>query len=151
MAYAIYLSTHCITGKEIGASVNKRIVVGLRWKIRDTCLHDIGCNPIFVDGHGGWTIQIDESLLNHKPKRIAGRPRGRRPNDQIWVFGILETRPPAPGRGIYQVVPTHGRRTLTIFYVETTSPFTLIVGEVINFVKSKTKTNIQSSYKQSEL
>ena len=115
LAYAIYLWTLRITGKEISAmtGIHQNDVVRIRQKLRRVCLSDCTRNPIFVDGSGGWTVQIDESLFNHKPKRVGGRPRGRRARRQIWVFGMLETRPPAPGRGIYVVVPNRSRRTLT--------------------------------------
>ena len=66
-----------------------------------------------MDSSNGWTVQVNESLFNHKPKRVGGRARGRRARQQIWVFGMLETRPPAPGRGVYLVVPNRSRRVLT--------------------------------------
>ena len=115
LVYAIYLWTTRITGRSISdiSGISQNYVVVLRRRLPAICLNDLNQNPIFIDGSGGWTVQIDESLFNHKPKRVGGRPRGRRARSQIWVFGMLETRPPAPGRGVYCVVPNRSRRTLT--------------------------------------
>ena len=116
LTYAMYLWTLRITGKSIAAlsGLSQNYVVKLRQHIRATCANDFVNHPITIDGSNGWTVQVDESLFNHKPKRVGGgRARGRRARQQIWVFGMLETRPPAPGRGVYLVVPNRSRRVLT--------------------------------------
>ena len=115
LVYAMYLWTLRLTGRSIAAisGVNQNYVVLLRQKIRRSCRNDLIRPPgITINGGGGWTVQIDESLFNHQQKRAGGRPRGRRARRQVWVFGMLETRPPAPGRGVYFVVRNRRRRTL---------------------------------------
>ena len=44
-------------------------------------------------GSDGWTLQVEESLFNHKPKRAGGGPRGRRARQEIWVFGLFHSQP----------------------------------------------------------
>ena len=92
LVYAIYLWTQRLTGQEISniTGIDPRIVVKIRAKLRRTCTNDLRVRPIWVDGGGGWTVQIDESLFNHKAKRVGGRARGRRARQQIWVFGKLK-------------------------------------------------------------
>ena len=114
MTYAIYLWTLRLIGKEISVitGIAQNYITLIRQKIRRSCWSDLMRPPGITINGNGWTVQMDESLFNHKPKRVGNRPRGRRARQQIWVFGMIETRPPAPGRGVYVVVPNRRRRTL---------------------------------------
>ena len=43
--------------------------------------------PIVLGGAGA-VVQVDESLFSHKVKAHRGHP----PKEQVWVFGIVDTR-----------------------------------------------------------
>lgn len=79
-----------------------KIIKRLREKIQDHLINA----PIKLGGPGK-VCQIDESLFLHKVKYN----RGRRPSEQVWVFGIADISR-SPSRFFLSVVPDGSARTL---------------------------------------
>jgi transposase-like protein len=75
-------------------------------RLRQCCYNFWQANPLRLGGIG-IVCQIDESLFRYKPKYH----RKRAPENEIWIFGIVDTSF-SPGRGYIQVVESRAARVL---------------------------------------
>ena len=67
-------------------AISKKSLVKLISKLRNQCSEFLHRTPVKLGGDGV-IVQIDESLMRHKPKYH----RGRAPQSELWVFGIADT------------------------------------------------------------
>ena len=73
---------------------------------RQNCSQFLQAHPIELGGPGA-VLQIDESCLSHKQKYHCGRVA----ENQIWVFGIVDTSY-TPSRGYVEIVERGNAATL---------------------------------------
>ena len=87
-------------------NIPERTVIRIYSALRRMAVQELADNPIRLGGPG-IVCEIDESMLSHKAKYH----RGRRPGQQIWCFGIVDTSF-KPARGYVEIVPDRKRDTL---------------------------------------
>ena len=74
--------------------------------LREVCSQKLLQSPIILGGTGR-IVQVDESLFSHSVKGHRGRP----PNQQVWVFGIVDVSV-QPALGYMQIVDRRDSATL---------------------------------------
>lgn len=87
-------------------TISKPTIIKFYEKLRSLCEKYNNDNPILLGGEG-IICQVDESLFSHKSKY----QRGRRSDNEIWVFGICDTSF-IPARGYVEIVPNRSANTL---------------------------------------
>ena len=74
--------------------------------LREVCSQKLLQSPIILGGTGR-IVQVDESLFSHSVKGHRGCP----PNQQVWVFGIVDVSV-QPALGYMQIVDRRDSATL---------------------------------------
>jgi transposase-like protein len=107
--------------EEVGLS--KPTMIQIYAFLRRICKKYFAENPIRLGGPGV-ECQVDESLFVYKPKYH----RGRAPEQERWVFGIVDTSF-APARGYMEHVERRDRVTLYAIIRRVCRPGTRIVSD----------------------
>ncbi|XP_068747407.1 uncharacterized protein [Montipora capricornis] len=89
-------------------SLTKNTVGNVYAVLRHTCKRDLQDRPIIPFSGNVYVVKCDESQFKHKSKY----QRGRRAQNDVWVFGVICTDH-QPCRGYFQVVARRDRHTLT--------------------------------------
>ena len=86
--YIIYLWSHQtkVTAAVKQVDIGEKTVIQMYQYLRDVCSSKLLHTPIQLGGQDV-VVQIDESLFKHKSKHN----RGRRPQKELWVFGLADT------------------------------------------------------------
>ena len=87
-------------------NLSKVTVIDIHSFFREICIRYFEKHPIKLGGIGA-VVQIDESCFAHKVKYH----RGRGPQEQIWVFGLVDTST-SPGLGYMEIVENRSAETL---------------------------------------
>jgi ISXO2-like transposase domain len=108
IVFAIYLwSTEIQENKACEfTGLSKPTVIMIYAFLRDICKKYLENNPIMLGGEG-IVCQVDESLFSYKPKYH----RGRAPEQEQWVFGIVDTSF-SPALGYMECVERRNAETL---------------------------------------
>lgn len=77
--------------------------------------------PHCILGGAGAIVQVDESLFSHKVKAHRGHP----PNEQVWVFGIVDTRF-QPALGYMRIVDRRDSATLLPIISSVVAPGSIV-------------------------
>ena len=88
LVYLMYLWSQDTMVKNAAETtgISQKTVVQMYQYFRDVCSTKHINSPAQLGGPG-IVVQIDENLFNHKLKY----QRGRRPSNETWVFGIVDT------------------------------------------------------------
>ena len=103
--------------------LSKKVVIRIYDKIRKIISEYVSSEPIRLGGPG-IICQIDESLFSHKVKAH----RGRAPQQQIWVFGILDTSR-SKGHVYLEVVENRSAETLLPIISKVVKPGTIVYSD----------------------
>jgi transposase-like protein len=107
--------------EEVG--ISKPTMILIYKYLRDICRRYFVANPVRLGGPGV-TCQVDESLFGYKPKYH----RGRAPEEERWVFGIVDTRF-RPALGYMESVEKRDAATLLPIIQRVCLPSTIIVSD----------------------
>jgi ISXO2-like transposase domain len=91
--------------------------------LRDICRKYLDSNPMVLGGED-IVCQVDESVFSYKPKYH----RGRAPEKQKWVFGIVDTSF-TPALGYMECVERRNAETLLLIIRRVCLPGSIIVSD----------------------
>ena len=107
-----------ITAATIG--ISRVSVMQCNQFLREVCTTKLLQSPIVLGGAGA-VVQVDESLFSHKVKAHRGHP----PNEQVWVFGIVDTRF-QPALGYMRIVDRRDSATLLPIISSVVAPGSIV-------------------------